>query len=83
MTTLPSEVLRTKPELNTIYEEKMLEIVELMDQRLNGDSHEECISRAWAVLGILIGGFTMARAVAYQCCRSYCTFYNKYSNQRC
>lgn len=64
MTTLSPEVVRTKPELHTIYEEKMIEIVELIAQGLDGDSHEECLSKAWAVLGILIGGLTMARAVA-------------------
>lgn len=64
MTTLSPEVVRTKPELHTIYEEKMSKIVELMAQGLIGNSHQECLSRAWAVLGILIGGLTMARAVA-------------------
>ena len=64
MTTLSPEVVRTKPELHSIYEAKMKEIVELMAQGLIGDSHQECLSKAWAVLGILIGGLTMARAVA-------------------
>ena len=64
MTTLSPEVVRTKPELHEIYEEKMIEIVELMAQGLIGNSHEECLFKAWAVLGILIGGLTMARAVA-------------------
>jgi len=63
MTTLSPEVVRTKPELHAIYEEKMLDIVKLMAQGFDGTSHEECISRAWVVLGILIGGLTMARAV--------------------
>lgn len=65
MTTLSPEVVRTKPELHTIYEQKMLEIVELIAQGLDGDSHEECISRGWAVLGVLIGGLTISRAVAF------------------
>lgn len=64
MTTLSPEVVRTKPELHAVYEEKMLAIVELMAKGLEGNSSEECVSRAWAVLGILIGGLTMARAVA-------------------
>lgn len=63
MTTLSPEVVRTKPELRAIYENKMVEIVELMAQGLDGDSYDECISRGWAVLGILIGGLTLARAV--------------------
>jgi len=64
MTTLSPEVVRAKPELHVIYEEKMIEIVELMAQGLDAGSHEECLSNAWAVLGVLIGGLTMARAVA-------------------
>jgi AcrR family transcriptional regulator len=64
MTTLSPEVVRTKPELHAIYEEKMLEIVELMAQGFDGESHEVCLSTAWTVLSILIGGLTMARAVA-------------------
>jgi len=63
MTTLSPEVVRTKPKLHAIYESKMLEIVELMAQGLKGESAQECLSRAWAVLAILIGGLTMARAV--------------------
>jgi AcrR family transcriptional regulator len=64
MTTLSPEVVRAKPELHSIYEEKMTAIAELMAQGLIGGSHEECLSKAWGVLGILIGGLTMVRAVA-------------------
>jgi TetR/AcrR family transcriptional repressor of nem operon len=63
MTTLSPEVVRTKPEFHAIYEEKMINIVELMAKGLNGASHEECLSRGWAVLGVLIGGLTIVRAV--------------------
>ena len=63
MTTLSPEVVRTKPEFHAIYEEKMIEIVELMAKKMDGVSHEECVSKSWAVLGILIGGLTMVRAV--------------------
>jgi hypothetical protein len=42
----------------------MVDIVELMAQGLDGDSHNECVSRGWAVLAILIGGLTISRAVA-------------------
>jgi TetR/AcrR family transcriptional repressor of nem operon len=64
MTTLSPEVVRTRPKLQSIYEEKMKEIVELIAQGLDGDSQEECLSKAWALLGLLIGGLTTARAVA-------------------
>jgi len=63
MTTLSPEVVRTKSEIHSIYEEKMVDIVDLMAQGIDGTSREDCISRAWAVLGILIGGLTIARAV--------------------
>lgn len=63
MTTLSPEVVRTKPEFHAIYEEKMIDIVELMAKGLDGVSHEECLSRGWAVLGVLIGGLTMVRAL--------------------
>jgi predicted Rossmann fold nucleotide-binding protein DprA/Smf involved in DNA uptake len=64
MTTPSPEVVRTKVELRTIYEENMVDIVELMAQGLDGDSYNECVSRGWAVLAILIGGLTISRAVA-------------------
>lgn len=63
MTTLSPEVVRTKPKVHAIYEKKMLEIIGLLVQGLSGKSAQECISRAWAFLGILIGGLTMVRAV--------------------
>jgi AcrR family transcriptional regulator len=64
MTTLSPEVVRAKPELKTLYEEKMLEIAEHIAHGLSGDSHEECLSKAWSILSILIGGLTLVRAVA-------------------
>lgn len=64
MTTLSPEVVRTKPEFHAIYEKKMLTIVELMAKGLEGVSRKERLSRAWAALGVLIGGLTMVRAVA-------------------
>jgi len=63
MTTLSPEVVRATPELRAIYEAKMQEIVLLMAEGLSGASRDECESRAWAILGILIGGLTLARAV--------------------
>jgi AcrR family transcriptional regulator len=63
MTTLSPEVVRTKPEIHAIYYNKMVEIVGLMAQGLDGDSYDECISRGWTVLAILIDGLTLARAV--------------------
>lgn len=63
MTTLSPEVVRADIKLHTIYEAKMKKIADLIADGLEGSSKEECLSRAWAMLGILIGGLTMARAV--------------------
>jgi TetR/AcrR family transcriptional repressor of nem operon len=63
MTTLSPEVVRSNADIHVLYEKKMVDIVELMAQGFEGTSFEECISRAWVVLGILIGGLTIARAV--------------------
>lgn len=64
MTSLSPEVARTKPELHRIYEEKMQSIVKLMAQGFERNTLQECISTSWAVLGVLIGGLTISRAVA-------------------
>jgi TetR/AcrR family transcriptional regulator, transcriptional repressor for nem operon len=63
MATLSPEVVRTGPEVHKAYEAKMLEIANLIADGLEGDSRDKCLSRAWAMLGVLIGGLTMARAV--------------------
>ncbi len=63
MTTLSPEVVRAGPEMHAAYEAKMKRIAELVAYGLEGSSRDECRSRAWAMLGILIGGLTMARAV--------------------
>lgn len=63
MTTLSPEVVRASPELHAIYEGKMKKIAGLIGNGLSGDSKDECLSRAWALIGILIGGLTMTRAV--------------------
>jgi TetR/AcrR family transcriptional repressor of nem operon len=64
MTTLSPEVARARADFQEIYEKKMLVIVGLIAEGLEGGSVEERESRAWSVLGVLIGGLTMARAVS-------------------
>ncbi|VAW65160.1 Transcriptional regulator, AcrR family [hydrothermal vent metagenome] len=66
MTTLSPEVVRAGPELHGNYEKKMKKIAELIANGLEGESKAERLARAWAMLGILIGGLTMARAVKTQ-----------------
>ena len=63
MTTLSPEVVRAGPEMHTAYEAKMKEIACLVADGLAGGSDEERAGRAWAMLGTLIGGLTLSRAV--------------------
>lgn len=63
MTTLSPEVARAAPETHAAYEAKMTKIADLIADGLAGGSRDERRARAWAVLGVLIGGLTIARAV--------------------
>ena len=67
MTTLSPEVVRTGPAVHQAYEEKMRIIVERITHGLatSADTQEadDRDNRAWAMLGTLIGGLTIARAV--------------------
>lgn len=63
MTTLSPEVVRAGPETRTGYEAKMVRIAGLIADGLAGGSADERRDRAWAMLGVLIGGLTIARAV--------------------
>jgi len=66
MTTLSPEVVRAGVELHENYENKMKIIAELIAKGLKRDDANERIAKAWALLAILIGGLTMARAVKTQ-----------------
>ncbi len=63
MTTLSPEVVRAAPEIHALYESKMNKIAGLIAAGLAQGSEEEKLARAWSVLGTLIGGLTLARAV--------------------
>jgi len=63
MTTLSPEVVRAGPETHAAYEAKMKRIASLVAEGLAGGSDVERRARAWALLGTLIGGLTIARAV--------------------
>ena len=63
MTTLSPEVVRSGAELQTVYESKMNQIVNLLADGLEGSSRDDRQSRGWSLLAVLIGGLTMARAV--------------------
>lgn len=66
MTTLSPEVVRAGIELHENYENKMKIIAELIANGLTGGEINERIEKAWAMLAVLIGGLTMARAVKTQ-----------------
>jgi len=63
MASLTPEVVRFKEDTHAIFENKMTEIVELIVIGLSGGSSEELTSKAWSMLGILIGGINLSRAM--------------------
>ncbi len=63
MTTLSPEVARSGEALRAVYEKKMTKIVDLMAAGLKGGTQQERRARAWSVLGILIGGLNVSRAM--------------------
>ena len=63
MTALSPEVVRSGPEMHAAYEAKIIMIVNLAAFGLEGGSEKERQARAWAMLAVLIGGLTVARAV--------------------
>ncbi len=63
MTTLSPEIARASAELHAVYEDKMQIIAGLIADGLANGSKDERLGRAWAMLGALIGGLTLARAV--------------------
>jgi TetR/AcrR family transcriptional regulator, transcriptional repressor for nem operon len=64
MTTLSPEVVRAGPKTRAAYEAKMTKIAGLIAHGLAGGTEEERRARAWAMLATLVGGLTLARAVA-------------------
>jgi len=63
MAALTSEVVRAGTELHAEYEKKMIIIADLIANGLAGNSDEDRHARAWAMLGLLIGGINVARAM--------------------
>lgn len=63
MATLTPEVVRSNPKVHTAFEKKMTQIADLVSHELTGSSDEERRAKAWAVLGVLIGGINVARAM--------------------
>jgi AcrR family transcriptional regulator len=61
---LSPEVGRSDADIRAVYEAGMLRVVETVAEGLSGGAMEERKKRAWALLSILSGGVTLARAVA-------------------
>lgn len=63
MASLTAEVVRAAPQLQQMYEVKMLKIVRMIADGLQGQETEEKTVRAWTFLSILIGGLNLSRAM--------------------
>jgi len=63
MASLTTEVVRSSAEVHTIYEKRMSKIADLVSNGLTGGTDEERHDRAWSMLGVLIGGINIARAM--------------------
>ncbi|MFV2092603.1 MAG: TetR/AcrR family transcriptional regulator [Hyphomicrobiales bacterium] len=63
MATLTPEVVRTQPDVQAAFEEKMTRIAEIVAAGLEGGGVKDRHARAWAMLSILIGALTLARAM--------------------
>ena len=63
MAALTPEVVRSGQKVHEVFEKKMTRIADLMTHGLEGISDEDRRSRAWALLGVLIGGINVARAM--------------------
>ncbi len=63
MAALTSDVVRSGPRVHAAFEKKMTLIANLVARGLAGPSDEDCRTRAWAMLSVLIGGLTVSRAM--------------------
>ena len=63
MASLTPEVVRSGPKVHAAFEKKMTLIADLAADGLAGSSLEDRRARAWAMLGVLIGGINVARAM--------------------
>lgn len=61
---LTSEVARSNESVRTVYQEELIKVVNAVAQGLPMGITEENSNRAWALLALLSGGVTMARALA-------------------
>lgn len=65
MTSLSPEIARADDETRALYDRKMQTIASLIAKGLSQFPKDQQLAKAWAFLGILIGGLTMARAMQH------------------
>jgi len=63
MATLTPEVVRSSDGVHAAFEKKMSLIMDLISSGLAGGTDEDRHARAWSMLGVLIGGINIARAM--------------------
>lgn len=63
MASLTPDVVRSGAEVHAVFEKKMNVIADLIARGLAGNSDEDRRARAWSMLGVLIGGLNVARAM--------------------
>ncbi|NOZ54781.1 MAG: TetR/AcrR family transcriptional regulator [Gammaproteobacteria bacterium] len=63
MATLTPEVVRFDTKVHAAFEKKMTMIADLVANGLAGSSNEDRRARAWSMLGVLIGGLNVVRAL--------------------
>lgn len=61
---LTSEVARANESVRTIYQDELVKVIKAIAQGLPKGITDENIDRVWALMAILSGGVTMARALA-------------------
>jgi len=66
MASLTPEVIRFGAEMHALYEKKMTRIADLVAGGLASGSNKNRRERAWAMLGVLIGGLNVARAMKHK-----------------
>lgn len=63
MQSLAPEVARSDDETRSVFQADMLEVVETFAKGLSDKDDKENSEKAWAIISMLIGGVTLARAV--------------------
>lgn len=66
MASLTPELVRADSAMQTVFEEKMNVIADIVARGLQDEDHAAARARAWAMLGVLIGGLNLARAMRSQ-----------------